>query len=125
VKPDADGHHPKWMHKNEIVRRPLLNVPMDLRVSKVDVREIVFHGGMQTGRHLHPCPVIGYIAEGSVLFQIEGEAVQTLHAGDAFHEPAGVVIARFDNASETAPMKFIAYYLLAGEQELIQMLPEK
>jgi len=33
------------------------------------------------------------------------------------------VIARFDNASATEPMKFVAYYLLEGEQALIEMLP--
>jgi len=30
---------------------------------------------------------------------------------------------RFDNASAEQPMKFIAYYLLDGQQDLIQMLP--
>jgi len=56
--------------------------------------------------------------------QVEGEAAVTLAAGSAFHEPAQATIARFDNASETAPMRFIAYYLVDGEQELIEMLPE-
>lgn len=108
------------------MRRPLLNAPInERRVTSVDVREIVFRGGMETGRHFHPCPVFGYIAEGSALFQKEGGALQTLHAGDAFYEPADTVIERFDNASDTASMRFIAYYLLDGKQELIQMLPEK
>jgi hypothetical protein len=32
-------------------------------------------------------------------------------------------LLRFDNASDTAPAKFIAYYLLgAGEERLIEML---
>jgi len=34
------------------------------------------------------------------------------------------VIVRFDNASSSAPLKFIAHYLLHGKQELIEMLPE-
>jgi hypothetical protein len=34
------------------------------------------------------------------------------------------VILRFDNASSSAPMKFIAHYLLNGKQALIEMLPE-
>jgi hypothetical protein len=32
------------------------------------------------------------------------------------------VIASFSNASKTAPMTFVALYLLDGEQELITML---
>lgn len=94
-------------------------------VTHVDAREIVFQPGQRTGRHSHPCPVVGYIAEGTALFQSEGEAEpQTLTSGSAFYEPANTVIVRFDNASATEPMKFIAYYLLNGEQELIRMLPQ-
>lgn len=115
-----------FMNTNEIVRRQLLSAALGQRnVTQVDVREILFQPGQQTGRHLHPCPVLGYIVEGTALFQRSDAAdVQTLVAGSAFYEPAGTVILRFDNASATEPMRFIAYYLLDGEQELIQMLPE-
>jgi quercetin dioxygenase-like cupin family protein len=68
--------------------------------------------------------VVGYIAEGTAVLQVEGEAAVTLAAGSAFHEPARATVVRFDNASDTAPMRFIAYYLVDGEQELIEMLPE-
>lgn len=95
------------------------------KVTQVDVREIIFQPGQQTGRHSHPCPVVGYIAEGTALFQREDEEEpRTLTAGSAFYEPADTVILSFDNASRTEPMKFIAYYLLSGEQELIHMLPQ-
>jgi quercetin dioxygenase-like cupin family protein len=95
-------------------------------VTRVEVREIVFKPGQQTPRHLHTCPVVGYIAEGTALFQREDEgAARTLEAGSAFYEPANVVVTRFDNASHAHPMKFIASYLLNGDQELIEILPEK
>jgi hypothetical protein len=55
---------------------------------------------------------MGYVAEGSAILQIDGQEPQALPTGSAFHEPADAVIARFDNASAEAPMKFIAYYLL-------------
>jgi quercetin dioxygenase-like cupin family protein len=67
--------------------------------------------------------VVGYIANGAVHFQIEGEPAQTLREGDAFYEPADVTILHFDNPSEREPLTFIAYYLLgSGEDELIRML---
>lgn len=114
------------MKTDEIVRRRLLNAVLGQRsVSHVDVREIIFAPEQKTGLHLHPCPVLGYIAEGTALFQKDdGSEVQTLAAGSAFYEPAGTTILRFDNASSTEKMRFIAFYLLDGEQELIQMLPE-
>ena len=114
------------MAEDSILRRPLLSAILGSRtVTQVDVREIIFQPSQQTGLHSHPCPVVGYIAEGSALFQREDEAEpRTLPSGSAFYEPADTVILRFDNASATEPMKFIAYYLLNGEQELIHMLPQ-
>jgi quercetin dioxygenase-like cupin family protein len=106
-----------------IERKELLNaVTGNRNVSSVDVREIHFAPGQETGRHLHPCTVVGYIAAGTAEYQIEGEAAQLLPTGSAFHEPAGKVIASFRNASSTEPMTFIAFYLLDGKQELITML---
>ncbi len=67
---------------------------------------------------------MGYVAEGSAILQIEGREPQSLPTGSAFHEPAQTVIARFDNASQTEPLKFIAYYLLTADEPLIEMLPE-
>jgi quercetin dioxygenase-like cupin family protein len=91
-------------------------------VTKVDVREIVFQPGQETGLHKHPCPVFGYVAEGEAILQIEGKPPQHLRTGSAFYEPADTVIARFDNASAKNAMRFICYYLLDGEQKLIEML---
>jgi hypothetical protein len=48
-----------------------------------------------------------------------------LKAGDAFYEPADTPILHFDNYSEKEPMKFIAYYLTNGEDELIEILHTK
>lgn len=106
-----------------IVRKQLLAATIGARnLTSVDVREIRFEPGQQTGRHLHPCPVFGYIVEGAARVQIEGQSAQRLPAGSAFHEPAGTIIAQFDNDSVSEPMTFVAFYLLDGNQELIQML---
>ena len=67
--------------------------------------------------------MIDYIVQGAAIVQIEGEAAHTVAAGAAVYEPANRMIARFDNASATEPLKFIACYLREGEQELIRMMP--
>lgn len=76
-----------------------------------------------TGLHRHPCPVISYVVEGTIRFQIRGEKIQIIRAGQICYEPAGAIIEHFDNASDGAPAKFIPYYLLNGQKELIEMLP--
>jgi quercetin dioxygenase-like cupin family protein len=110
------------MAQKTIVRTPLLSAALpDKSVTSVDVREIVFEPGQQTGLHKHPCPTFGYIADGEVILQVKGEPPQLLKAGSAFHEPADTVILRFDNASNENKMRFICFYLLEGQQELIEM----
>jgi quercetin dioxygenase-like cupin family protein len=111
------------MMQKQIDRKQLIHVTMDHRtVSSVDVRQITFEPGQETGKHTHPCPVVGYIARGAALLQVEGKQVQELPEGSAFYEPADTVILRFDNASATESPVFIANYLLDGEKDLIHML---
>ncbi len=111
------------MTQKTIQRKQLLAATLGNRnVSDVDIREINLDPGQQSGRHLHPCSVVGYIVSGNAQMQIEGQPIQPLPTGSAFYEPAGVIIENFGNASETEPMTFIAFYLLDGNQDLIQML---
>lgn len=42
--------------------------------------------------HRHPGPVFGYVTEGEILFELEGQAPRVLKAGDAVYEPGGDVI---------------------------------
>jgi|SRR5665213_3706771 len=86
-------------------------------VQRVEIQRIEFSPGQKSPRHLHPCPVVGTIMQGSVLFELEGQPAQVLNAGDAFFEPANVVVPHFDNASETEIMIFMAHYLLDHEGE--------
>ncbi len=91
---------------------------------KVELKEVTLSPGVKAPLHLHPCPVAGVVREGTISFQIEGQPVQRLKAGDAFYEPANVRVARFDNDGN-APAKFTAFYLLGScGQELGRLLPE-
>jgi quercetin dioxygenase-like cupin family protein len=111
------------MSSSPIERKQLLAAALGNRnVTTVDIREITLGAGQRSGRHIHPCAVVGYIAEGTAFYQVEGESVQTLPAGSAFYEPAGKIITDFGNASDRVPMTFVAVYLLDGEQDLITML---
>ena len=110
-----------------IVRRSLLSASVagGRRVSRVEVKQIDLQPGQETGLHLHPIPVVGYIAKGTIRFQLEGGPLLTLPAGSAFFEPANVRVLHFDNPSTQEPATFIAHYLLGGEDErLIEMLDE-
>ena len=77
--------------------------------------------GRASGAHLHPCPVVGVVVRGTVLFQLEGEPPRVLQAGAAFHEPANARVAHFDAGIDGAI--FVAQYLLGPtDHTLVTML---
>lgn len=110
--------------KSIIIRKPLLTALLHSNlVEKIEIKEINLVPGQATGLHIHPVPVVGYIAQGSILFQIEGIPSKILFKGDAFYEPANSKIIHFDNISKHRNTKFIAFYLLTKEDHtLIQMI---
>ncbi|HEU4641093.1 MAG TPA: cupin domain-containing protein, partial [Gemmatimonadaceae bacterium] len=108
-----------------IRRTTLRTAPIDPRVlvEQVQISRIEMPPHERAGLHVHPCPVVGVVLAGSVLFQVEGEAERVLHAGDAFFEPANARIAHFDAQERGAT--FVAHYLMeSGATELIVMLDE-
>jgi quercetin dioxygenase-like cupin family protein len=112
-------------NQNGIERIPLLTAELakEYNIARVEIKKISFRPLQRTGFHLHPCPVVGYIARGSIYFQIEGESAKNLSQGDAFYEPANKNILHFDNSSPTEAADFVAFYLLGkDEKELIRML---
>jgi quercetin dioxygenase-like cupin family protein len=107
-----------------VIREPLLTAMLeaDTPVERVEVARIELAPSQQTGLHFHPCPVVGCVLAGEIRFQVDGETERTLHAGDAFFEPANTRIANFDNRSDSDPATFVAFYLLPeGEERLIVM----
>lgn len=115
------------MTTTQIVRKSLLAAALDAtkRVERVEIQQIELRPGQTVGLHRHPCPVVGYVAAGTIDFQIEGKPTQRLHSGDAFFEPSDARVAHFDNASTRVAATFIAFYLLAnGQHDLIEMLKQ-
>ena len=52
---------------------------------------MVLAPGAFEGRHTHAGDVFGFVLEGSPSMEREGSPTVTLHAGDAFFVPAGLV----------------------------------
>ena len=47
--------------------------------------------GIASGRHNHPGPEVGYIVRGDVAMEFDDRPTLTLHTGDPFHIPPGVI----------------------------------
>ena len=50
-----------------------------------------FAPGVAAGKHTHPGEEFGYVIEGTLLLEIDGQPPRTVKAGEAFFVPAGVV----------------------------------
>jgi quercetin dioxygenase-like cupin family protein len=111
--------------QKQILRKDLLNPAINQQITTVEIKEITLLEGQIAPKHLHPCPVVGYIKSGKVLFQIEGEEEIILNAGDAFYEPKNKIILHFDNASNDSQLTFIAFYLKEANEDNIKLIEEK
>jgi quercetin dioxygenase-like cupin family protein len=108
--------------QNVITRKNLESALMGQKVTKVEIQEITFPAGQTAPKHLHPCPVVGYIKSGSIHFQVEGKEPIILKEGDSFYEPKNLNILHFDNASNDKPMTFIAFYLKEENEENVKLV---
>ncbi len=103
-----------------IRRHKLLAHSLNATPDHVAAYRVELPPGQQGGPHCHPGPVTGYVESGLIAFERDGQPVRELRPGDVFFEPAGEAIHRFDNCSDSEPATFIAFYLLTGDQPLIQ-----
>lgn len=81
------------------------------KIVKIEAGDFHFLPGQIAPIHTHAAPAIGYVSKGEILYQVEGGKPQLLREGEAFYEPAGPRILRFDNASATEEAIFIDFNL--------------
>lgn len=80
--------------------------------------EVTYPPGGANPPHRHPCPVIGYVLEGAVRMQVQGQAEKVFTAGETFSESPADVHAVSANASQSAPARFLAYFVCDRETPL-------
>lgn len=101
-------------------------IPEDAEVMTVTVE--LPPGDPGTPPHRHSGPVFGYMTEGEMVFELEGEPPRVIRAGEAFWEPGGDVIHyQAANNLDGAWSRFVAVMIgvpgtpmltLVGEAEL-------
>ncbi|MDT5018555.1 MAG: hypothetical protein QOD39_4715 [Mycobacterium sp.] len=73
--------------------------------------------------HRHSGPVFGYVLQGRILFEIEGEAPTGIAAGEAFWEPGGEVVHyQMKNLDPSGWSSFLAVCICAPGVDMITML---
>jgi quercetin dioxygenase-like cupin family protein len=82
----------------------------ELADKEVLVKRIELQPGASAPPHVHPGMVTGYVESGVLEFQIKGDPLLTLKAGDTFFEPPGshhMVARNPDPAAKTVVIVFV------------------
>lgn len=77
--------------------------------------------------HKHPGgPAFGYMLEGEMLFELEGEPPRVIRAGEAFWEPGGDVIHYSDaNHRDDIPSRFLVTMLCVPGQPMLTLVDDE
>lgn len=75
------------------------------------VVEVNYAPGEADKPHSHPCTVIGYVAQGTIRFQVRGGSETVYKAGESFYEAPNGVHQVSANASDKEPAKLIAFFI--------------
>jgi len=78
---------------------------------KAFLLEVNYGPGEASPPHSHPCAVIGYVVEGSIRTQVNGEPERVYQPGETFYEPPNGLHLVSANASSTKPAKLLAYLI--------------
>lgn len=76
--------------------------------------------------HRHPGgPSFGYVLEGEMLFELEGEPPRAIKAGEAFWEPGGDVIHYSDaNNRSDIPVRFLVTMVCTPGQPMLVVVED-
>jgi quercetin dioxygenase-like cupin family protein len=77
--------------------------------------------------HRHPSgPAFGYMLEGEMLFELEGEPPRVIRAGEAFWEPGGDVIHYSDgNNRDDIKSRFVVTMLCVPGQPMLTLVDDE
>jgi quercetin dioxygenase-like cupin family protein len=78
-----------------------------------------------TPPHRHSGPCFGYVLDGEMVFELEGEPARVVRAGEAFWEPGGDVI-HYQNGNHRAdiPVRYTVTMLGAPGKPMLTLVDE-
>ena len=76
--------------------------------------------------HRHPSgPAFGYVLEGEMLFELEGEPPRAIRAGEAFWEPGGDVIHYSDaNNRDDIKLRYVVTMICVPDKPMLVLVDD-
>ncbi|GAA1328218.1 cupin domain-containing protein [Pseudonocardia xinjiangensis] len=77
--------------------------------------------------HRHTGPAFGYVVQGEMVFELEGEPERVVHTGETFWEPGGDVIHYQDgnNLTDVETRFVVTMFCVPGQPMLIPVSPDE
>ncbi|MEV6231328.1 cupin domain-containing protein [Saccharopolyspora shandongensis] len=83
-------------------------------------------GDPGTPPHRHPGPAFGYVLDGEMVFELEGEPARVVRAGEAFWEPGGDLIHYQDgNNRDDIPVRFTVTMFCEPDKPMLTLVDEE
>jgi quercetin dioxygenase-like cupin family protein len=83
-------------------------------------------GDPGTPPHRHSGPAFGYVLEGEMLFELEGEPERAIRAGEAFWEPGGDVIHYQDGNNRTdTRLRFLVTMMGVPGRPMLELVDDE
>lgn len=92
-----------------VKRSVLLKQDMAIPGREAVMAQVELPPGASEGKHTHPAEVYGFVQEGTVTLEIEGQPTKTFKAGDVFSIAPGLVHQGHNKSS--APAKLLVVFV--------------
>ncbi|MGA5418243.1 cupin domain-containing protein [Streptomyces pseudogriseolus] len=122
---DRNGDGPSWTRAATMLQDAApITVPDG--ASAMTIHVAWEPGDPGTPPHRHSGPAFGYVIEGAVRFELEGEPERIIEAGGTFWEPGGDAIHYQDgNALDDARTEFVVTMLCAPGKPMLELVDEE
>jgi quercetin dioxygenase-like cupin family protein len=94
-------------------------------VTHVEAMRTEFLAGQTMPEHMHPVPVVCFVAKGSFVYSIGNDPVRTANVGEATIEPAGAIVHYFRNASATETGALNCMFLVGPDDKQLSVMLNK
>ena len=115
------------LRPNFVVISSVPSPPMPAAAEAMTIHVTLPPGSPGLPPHRHSGPAFGYVVEGEVIFELEGEPERVVRAGETFWEPGGDVIHYQDgnNLPNVETTFVVMMFCVPGQPMVIPVTPEE
>jgi quercetin dioxygenase-like cupin family protein len=103
----AGIHGLKAQPAPSVKRTVLLKQDMSIPGREAVMALVEIPPGGREGRHTHPAEVYGFVQEGTITLEVQGQPTKTLKAGDVFSIPPETIHEGTNNGTVTARLSAV------------------